>query len=512
MALLRDATLVTIDPRSGTEGVAVACTPPERVAALVVGARAAQAGWAARPLAERKERVKALGGAILARAGELAQLLQDELGKPAGEAWTSELVTAGELFAHWLDVIDDELAALPVALNPVNYAGKDVEVRLEPVGVVGMIMPWNYPVHLPLRTMVPALLAGNAVVWKPSEHAARCGTLLGEILDGVFPAGLVATVQGGASVGSALVDAGPDHLVFVGSVPTGRAVAARAASRGVSTGLELGSKDAALVLHDADLQRTARGVAWGAFHNAGQDCASVERCYVDVRVHDDFVAKLVAEAQALRIGLDLGPLVNADAVARVVAHVEDAVAKGATLLCGGTPTGTGYFFPATVLTGCTPEMRVMQEETFGPVLAVAAFTTEDEAVAAANASDYGLCVSVWSRDLRRAEALGLRVDCGVVYVNNCCFTGPMGGAAWTGRRQSGGGVTGSRFALSALVRPRTVCVDGAWSSREVWWYPYTGGLERLARGLVDIGQGGTRALRGVQAVASGFLTRWKDER
>jgi acyl-CoA reductase-like NAD-dependent aldehyde dehydrogenase len=516
MASIRDTLLVPVDPRTGAEGDPIACTSPVDVTAGVVAARARQRTWAALSLGERRRVVRAIGDAILARAGELADMLVAELGKPAGEAWTSELVTTGELFDHWLDVIEDELAPYPVDLNPVNYPGKTVEVRQEPVGVIGMIMPWNYPVNLPLRTVVPALLAGNAVVWKPSEHAARCGALLGDVIAdaleralGAGAGALVTTVQGGRVQGEALVDSGVDHVVFVGSVPTGRAVARRAAERGIPVSLELGSKDPALVLHDADLARTARGVAWGAFHNAGQDCASVERCFVDARVHDAFVQALVAEAQALRIGDDVGPLVNADAVARVQAQVDDALAKGAVLHCGGRATGTGFHYPPTVLTGCTPDMLAMREETFGPLIAVAAFTTEDEAVERANDTEYGLCASVWSRDRARAEALALRVECGVAFVNNCCFTGPMGGAAWVGRKASGGGVTGSRFALDALVRPRTVCVDAAWSGREVWWYPYTDNLVTLARGLVELGRGGGARLAGAGMAIRGFLGRWK---
>jgi acyl-CoA reductase-like NAD-dependent aldehyde dehydrogenase len=263
------------------------------------------------------------------------------------------------------------------------------------------------------------------------------------------------------------------------------------------------------VLHDADVPRAARGIAWGAFHNAGQDCASVERCYVDASVHAAFLEAVVSEAKALRLGPDVGPLITPEALAHVHAQVQDALAKGARLLCGGAPSGEGNFYPPTVLDGCTEDMLVMQEETFGPLLPIAAFSDEQEALARANASRYGLCASVWSRDTARAEALALRVTCGVAYVNNCCFTGPMGGAAWTGRKESGGGVTGSRFALDALVRPRTVVIDGGRMAREVWWYPYTGNLETLAKGLVSLGRG--QAWAGVGMAARGFLGRWKPD-
>jgi acyl-CoA reductase-like NAD-dependent aldehyde dehydrogenase len=460
-------------------------------------------------LEDRKRGVRRLADTLLAAAQELADVLISEIGKPAGEAWTSELVTAQELFAYWLDAIDDELLPIPVDLNPLNYSGKTVEVRLEPVGVVGMIMPWNYPVHLPLRTIVPALLAGNAVVWKPSERATRTGLLLGRIFASSLPDNLVITVHGGPAQGRAVVEGGVDRVVFVGSVETGRAVAMACAERLVPVSLELGSKDPAIVLHDADLERAARGVVWGAFHNAGQDCASVERVYVDRRIHDAFVARVVALTRELRQGTDVGPLIDGGALAKVDAQVREAVAAGAVAVVGGAPTGEGFHYAPTVLTGVTDDLRVMREETFGPVLPIAAFDTEDEAVARANATPYGLSASVWSRDARRAEALVLRVDCGVAFVNNCCFTGPLGGAAWTGRKASGGGVTGSRFGLESLVRPRTVCVDRSRGKREMWWYPYGDALVTLSRGLLELTRGGGARLAGARLAVSGLLNRWK---
>lgn len=509
MAEVTQTHILTRDPRTGQVAGEVPCTPVGAVADAVARARAAGAAWAARPLAERVEVVRRLGDAMLARAQDLADVLVAEIGKPPGEAWTSEIVTAQELVAYWLGAIEDELADVHVALNPVNYPGKDVVVRLEPAGVIAMIMPWNYPVHLPLRTIVPALLVGDAVVWKPSEHAARCGALLDEICGAVLPKDLVVTVQGGRDVGEALIDAGPDHVVFVGSTATGRAVAVRAAERLVPCSTELGSKDPAIVLADANLDRAVAGIAWGAFHNAGQDCSSVERVYVDARIHDTFVERLVEAAKALRFGADLGPLITEAQLRKVHAQVEDAVARGAQVRCGGGPTGEGGYYPATVLTGVTQDMLIMREETFGPVVPVLSFEHEEDAVDLANALPFALCASVWSKDVERAGALLARVRCGVAYVNNCSFTGPMGAAAWSGRGESGWGITGSRFALHALARPRTICVDRSWGRREMWWYPYGDNLVTMARGLVELSRGGGARIQGARMAVTGLLSRWK---
>lgn len=505
--------IVGVNPATGAEtGWATDAHDPALLPGIVSAAREASKAFAAQDLEDRKAVVRKLGNALLARANDIGQVLHEELGKPLGEAWTSEVVTTGELFDHWLSAIDDLLAPIDVPLNPINYPGKQVWLELDPVGVVALIMPWNYPFNLPLRTIVPALLAGNAVVFKPSEHAPRTGALLGDVLRATLPAGLVTTVQGDGRVGEALIAAHPDKIVFTGSVAAGKRVAMQAATMLIPCSLELGSKDAAIVLQDANLDRAVAGIAWGAFHNAGQDCASVERCYVHRSIYATFVERMVAAAKALRPNLDVGPLVNEAALQKVHGQVEAARAAGASVLTGGTLGGEGYYYPPTVLTDVPSDAAVMVDETFGPLLPIVPFDTVEEAIAHANRTPYGLCGSVWGKDLAAAEAVARQVRCGVIFVNNCCFTGPMGGAAWTGRGESGYGVTGSRFGLEGLTQVRTVCIDRTRQQREMWWYPYNDALVTMARGLVEVSRGGAtlgERARGIPMALSGLLSRWK---
>lgn len=508
MSYVRDDRIHCLDPRTGAPAGEIACFPVAEIPAAVARCRVAQQAWARQPLAARMAAIERLGGRLSARAEELAAVLGAEIGKPAGEAWTSEIVTAQELIAGWLGVIEDELEPIPVELNPVNYPFKEVQLQLDPLGVIGLIMPWNYPVHLPLRTIVPALLAGDGVVFKPSEHAARCGALLGEIFAEVLPADLVTVVQGGPEVGAALVGAGVDKLVFTGSVRSGRKVALAAAEQLVPCALELGSKDAAIVLHDCNLDRAVEGILWGAFHNGGQDCASVERVLVDRRIHDRFLEKMVARAKELRPGLDVGPLINEEALRKVHGQVQEAVAAGAVVHCGGQPTGEGFHYPATVLSGVREDLAIWREESFGPLLPILPFDDEAEAVRRANDTPYGLCVSVWTKDLVRGRELLAQLRSGVAYLNNCCFTGPMALASWGGRGESGYGVTGSRFGLWGLVHPRTLCVDRSPQKKEMWWYPYTDKLATMARGLVELSRPGGSKVKGVRQAVSGLVGRW----
>jgi acyl-CoA reductase-like NAD-dependent aldehyde dehydrogenase len=309
-------------------------------------------------------------------------------------------------------------------------------------------------------------------------------------------------------------------VVFTGSVPTGRKVALKAAERLIPCSLELGGKDAAVVLADCDLERTVAGVAQWGFHNAGQNCAAVERVYVEERVADAFVERLGKLADKLKVAdtgggpADLGPLQNARQLEIVERHVEDARAKGAVIVAGGERTGQGYGYRPTVIDRCTDEMLVMKEETFGPVLAVARVKDEAEAVRRANDSEYGLAGSVWTKDLPKGQRVARMLDVGVAYVNNHSFTGgAVPELPWTGVKQTGYGVAGSRHAYSTFVRRRALLTDGA-KAPDPWWMPIDGTLADFGEAIVERSLGSLGAfvklggllgkrVKAIKALASG---------
>ena len=311
---------------------------------------------------------------------------------------------------------------------------------------------------------------------------------LSECFAEVLPPDVFIPFDGPGALGSSLIEAGLDHLVFIGSVEVGRQVAALAGQNLTSVALELGGKDAAIVLPDADLDRTVEGIAWGSFSNCGQNCASIERVLVHEDVADEFVEKLVDRVGRLRVGgsepegSDVGPLRNEGQLRAVQRQLAAAVEGGARILCGGEPAGEGFGFQPTVLDDVTAEMDVWRVETFGPLLPLRRVASVDEAIAVANDCDYGLTNSLWTADLPRARDLATRLECGVVTVNNHSYTGAMPFAPWGGIKQTGLGSTNSHHALMEMVRPQVVVTDKP-HGHEFFWYPYDGLNLELARVL-----------------------------
>ncbi|VXB01988.1 succinic semialdehyde dehydrogenase [Nocardioides sp. AX2bis] len=417
-------------------------------------ARVAQEQWARTPLEQRSEAMMRLHDLILDRQEEILDLIVRESGKARKHAFDEPLHVA--LTARYY------ARTARRHLRPRRASGvvpvlTRVGVNQVPKGVVGIISPWNYPFTMALCDGLPALMAGNAVVSKPDSQTMLSALLGLELLEQAgFPRDLWQVVAGkGSEVGTAIIDRA-DYVCFTGSTATGRTVARRCAERLIGCSLELGGKNPMLVLRDADLEKAAEGAVRASFSNAGQLCVAMERMFVSDQVYDRFVERFVARTKAMTLGAsmdwgnDMGSLISAEQLATVVAHVDDAVAKGATVLTGGRPRPDlgPYMYEPTILEGVTPEMTCFGDETFGPVIALYRFHDEADAVARANAGGYGLNASIYSQDGARARQLASEIRCGTVNVNEAfaatfaSIDAPMGGMhqSGMGRRQGAEGV------------------------------------------------------------------------
>jgi succinate-semialdehyde dehydrogenase/glutarate-semialdehyde dehydrogenase len=479
----------SVNPATGEAFAQASLLTAAQAAEAVAAARAAFPAWSRRPVSERARFLLAARDVVLREAEAIETLIQREQGKPAAEAHLVEVFPALAILAHLAEQAEDVLRDEPVEPEVLLFAHKDCSVRYEPFGVVLAITPWNYPFGISMSGVAAALAAGNTVVLKPAPATTQVGLKLGQVFARAgLPPGVLSVVVVDDAVAQSLVeDPRLGKILFTGSTATGRKVMAAAARNPTPVLLELGGKDPAIVCADADLDRAARGVVWGAFMNAGQTCASVERVYVQREVAEAFTARVVEQARALRVGdpgrgeCDVGPLTMERQRLVVEEQVADALARGARAVTGGRrPEGPGLFYPPTVLVGVDHSMRVMREETFGPLLPIMAVDSLDEAIRLANESDYGLTASGWTRSPETARRLQAELQAGVVTINDhvSSYGEPTG--PWGGYKRSGIGRTHGRAGLREMVQVKYVTRD---TSRKpfVWWYPYDASFLRLIR-------------------------------
>jgi succinate-semialdehyde dehydrogenase/glutarate-semialdehyde dehydrogenase len=480
------------DPANGQEIGHVAMMNASDVAVSVRDARNAQPAWAALSYNERARYVLRARELVLARTDEIAHLISRETGKPPVEAISMEIVPTLDLMNYFARNTAQLLKRQKIDIGQYGLMGRSSYIYYKPLGVVGIISPWNFPWATPLDEIVMALMAGNAVVLKPSELTSLTALRIGAIFkEAQLPPGLLEIVTGDGSTGAALVEAGVDKIMFTGSVATGKHVAAAAAKHLIPVVLELGGKDAMIVLEDAKLENAARAAIWGAFCNSGQACASIERCYVHESIAPQFIDLVVNETRALRQGkpnldgVDVGAMTNERQLKIVESHVAEAVRKGAQVQTGGSRVDhdSGWFHEPTVMTGVDHSMKIMTEETFGPVLPIMTFRTDDEAVRLANDSIYGLTASVFTSDIRRGRELAERIDAGTVMVNEVVYTHALAQTPWGGVKQSGYGRTHGRLGLLEMVTPQHIHANSLPWVPDVWWFRYTKEAGKLFRGF-----------------------------
>ena len=485
----RGGTRAVVNPATGEPFAEVTLLDAAQAGEALAAAQAAFPDWSRTGFAARARLLDRLREAVVRDADALARLVEREQGKPAAEAYAVEILPSLEALKHLSAHAEELLRDDVLEAQQLLLAHKEARLVYTPIGVVLAITPWNYPLGLSLPVVATALAAGNTVVLKPAPASTLVGLRVAALArEAGFPDGVVGAVAVDDDVAASLVeDPRVGKIVFTGSVATGRRVMAAAARNLTPVVLELGGKDPAIVCRDADLDRAARGIVWGAFVNGGQTCASVERVYVEREVAQQLVERIVEETRRLRQGdpatraVEIGPLTLERQRRIVEQHVADAVAKGARVLTGGrTPAGPGFFYPPTVLADVSHEMAVMRDETFGPLLPVMAVDSLDEAIRLANDSPYGLTASGWTRSDETARRLQRELVAGVVSINDHASSFGDPAAPWGGVKWSGIGRTHGLLGLREMVQPRYVSLDRG-RGPELWWYPYDASFAALMR-------------------------------
>ena len=455
------------NPATGAVLGSVAITAADDVQQVVAAVAKVQPFWAQLTLRDRARYLQRAAQVLIDESDEVRDLIVAEQGKPRNEAFTMEILPTIDALS-WIARDGQQLLAdEPLGMPQLFLKTKRSAFTYEPLGVIGVIAPWNYPWSIPLGEVAIALMAGNGVVLKPASLTPLIGERILRVLERAgIPEGLVRVIHG-PGTGAALVKSSAAKIFFTGSVETGRGVGEACARQLKGSVLELGGKDPMVVLGDAPVDHAIAGALWGGFANAGQTCAGIERVYVQREVSEHFIAGVVRGAQALRVGnpdswtTEIGPMISREQFELVAELVNDAVAAGASLLCGGpapAPTGcSGDFYAPAVLTGVTHEMRIMREEILGPVLPIMICDTEDEAVALANDTDYGLASSVWTTDLTRGHRVAQRMNVGISWVNTWFLRdlrSPFGGVGLSGIGREGG-----QHSLDFYTEPTNVCVQ-----------------------------------------------------
>jgi len=489
------AKVASVNPATGEVLREFESATEQDVQAAVARARSAQPAWKRTGVNRRIAVLRNFQRCLHERKIEVARVITSEVGKPVGEALLTEVLVVLDAARFCIENATSFLRQEPVPHGNLAMKTKVGHILREPYGVVGIISPWNYPFSTPATETLSALVTGNAVVLKPSEFSSLVALELVNLLhEAGVPEDVLQVLVGDGTTGAALTNAAIDKLVFTGSVPTGKRIAQTAAARLLPVVLELGGKDPMVVLDDADLEVASSGAIWGAFTNAGQACLSVERCYVHRDLYEPFVALCVQKTKRLRVGngldpdTDVGPMIHERQLRIVEAQVDDAVFSGARVLAGGTRLknlGANFYAP-TVMVDVTHDMKIMREETFGPVLPIMAFDSDDEAVQLANDSDYGLGASVWTRNRTRGEDVASRIQAGTVMVNDCVSCFGISEALHGGMKASGLGRTHGHFGLEELVRVKYLDVDRLGNMKKSWWYGYSEEFTRQMGGVIDL--------------------------
>lgn len=471
--------LESLNPATGEVIGKAAVSGEKEVAESVQASRMALSKWKKLGVGERARFLKKMAGEIMKNSQEISQLITTEVGRP--------LFESGFEVSHTASIVNEiaekgkvylEGEAIPI--NDIFLKNKFSFTVFEPIGVVGVIKPWNMPLALPFWTIASALIGGNTVIFKPSELAPFVGTKIGEIgLAAGLPEGVLNIVTGDDKTGECLVNSDIDMISFTGSAETGKKIMERSAKKLHRISLELGGSNPFIVFNDANLEEAMNGAVWGRFANCGQLCGSAKRIYVQKGISDQFIKGVVEKTRNLIVGnglnfsTEIGPLASLRQRDKIMEQIKDAVDKGAKVECGARipeNQGKGYFYEPTVLTNVTSDMQVLNEEVFGPVMVISIFNELEEAIDCANKTQYGLGASIWTGNLDVAMSVSQRLACGMVYINEVNMA--YAECPWGGIKNSGMGTSLSKYGVREFVHVKHINMDYSTSTTRPWWFPY----------------------------------------
>jgi len=454
----------------------------EHCLAAVESAKKAFASWRETSVESKQELFKNAKKILLQKSAEIATLITEEHGSPLPESLSMEVWSAAEALDYYAHCTDKNLSPKKMRSRVALFLHKSSAFQFAPLGPTFIISPWNFPFLLPILDVISAISTGNAVILKPSTSTPLTAAKIGDIfMEAGLPAGVLNIVNCRIPEAEKLI-AHPDiqNILFTGSVSTGKRIMELASRNLTNIVLELGGKDPMVVLKDADLDRAVRGAVWAGFMNCGQSCGSVERLYVDIAIADEFTECVAKHTRKLRVGnplepeVDVGPMTTESQLGLVREHIKDAHIRGAQMICGGTSIDAlpGYFIRPAVLTGVDHSMKIMREETFGPVLPIMTFSDPEEAITLANDSSLGLTASVWTRNRKTARWMADRLETGTVTVNDHMSSFAEPGAIWGGVKQSGIGRSHGQFGQLGLMNIKYVSLDFKKKKTQAWWFPY----------------------------------------
>lgn len=486
--------LVSINPANGETVGTLAQTTVKEVSQKVKAANKVWHHWRTVGLQQRTEILKQAQHLLLEQSESVARLISAEMGRPFIESLVMEVEATIDLIDYYTGKSHKLLTDRSMSLHNLFFKRKSCYLHHQPLGVFAVISPWNWPLLIPMGTIIPALLAGNCIVFKHSEITPLVGRRIEELLCRAgIPKDVFQSVCGQGQTGQALIASDVAKIFFTGSTLVGRKVMQQAAASLKKCVLELGGNDPALVCEDADIDNSSSGIVWGALNNCGQNCNSIERVYVNKKIADDFIKLLINKTKVLRLGngmnsnTDIGPLASEQQLNKIKTIVEQATKEGHKLLCGGevAKSMNGYFFQPTLFLREARALHPLDQEIFGPVLFVTPVDDDEQAIQLANTSNFGLSASVWTQNIQNGRRIASDLACGNVMINDCIVSFGFAELSWSGVKQSGIGWVHGEKGLDEMVNIQYITIEKQSHIQKFWWFPYSSKMIRAIQAGLD---------------------------